>query len=136
MKDNTDKQLDNLVGKIIKDASLESPSFDFTNSVMSQINSLNTSKSLVYKPLISKTVWGFISIGFLLVVLYAIFGTTTENSSLLTHFDFSIFDLKWKSVFSGFAFSKTAMYAIVFFGLMFCLQIPFLKHHFNQRLQD
>ena len=65
---------DNFVDKVVKDSSLESPSLDFTNKIMSQINATTQSEITIYKPLISKRAW-FI-IGALIVggLTYLMFG--------------------------------------------------------------
>lgn len=130
-----DKYLDNLTKKIIKGADLESPSLDFTASVMSQVKAVNSNVT-VYKPLISKIGWVFIIASFLVLTVYLIFGTETESSSLLSSIDFSILSKnKITNTLTSFTIPKTFVYAIVLFGLMFWVQIPFLKHHFNQRLE-
>ena len=137
MDHNTDKHLEKLVDKMMKDVSLEKPSFDFTDNVMSQVLNIKTSQATVYKPLISKKVWFLVFVGILSLVVFSVFGTQTENSSWLSSFDFNVFDnIKIRNLFSGFSLSKTTMYAIVLFGFMVCAQIPFLKHRFNQRLEE
>ena len=40
MSENIDKHIKNLVDKTMKKASLESPSLDFTNAVMAQLNAI------------------------------------------------------------------------------------------------
>jgi hypothetical protein len=139
MNDQTDKYLDELAKKVIKDAPLETPSFNFTNAVMSQVAALNNNKITTYKPLISKTGWIFISIGILTLIFIILFGNKTESSGWLSTVDFSVLSnnklsntlLGFKT--SGFAITKTLGYALVLFSVMVCIQIPFLKHHFNQR---
>ena len=136
MKENVDKYLEDLTEKVIKDRSIESPSFNFTDKVMSQVNTVNESKTLVYKPLISKTTWVLIAIGFLAIMLYLLlFETQTEPSGWLHKINFGVLSSKEIS-FPSFKVSKTLMYAVVLFGVMFSIQIPFLKHHFDKRLKS
>lgn len=130
-----DKYLESLAKKVIKSTDLESPSFDFTASVMSQIENLDSSVT-VYKPLISKTGWFFIIALILALTVYLFFGIEAESTSLFGPIDLSVLtNNKITNTITGFSMSKTFMYAIVFFCVMLCIQIPFLKHHFNQRLE-
>jgi len=136
MKENADKYLDHLAKKVFEKTTIESPSFDFTNIVMSQVNALNENKLTAYKPLISKTSWVFISIVFLVLIGYLFFGVETVNSGWFSTLDFSILsNNKVTNAFSGLAISKTFMYAIVFLGLMLCVQIPLLKHNFDKQFE-
>ncbi|AXP81791.1 hypothetical protein CJ739_2725 [Mariniflexile rhizosphaerae] len=142
MNEQTDKYLDQLAKKVMKDAPLETPSFDFTNTVMSQVSGLSHNKVIAYKPLISKTGWIFILVGFLILVFFVLFGNQTSSSGWLNTIDFSMFSnngiAQALSNFKipSFTISKTLTYAIVLFGVMVCIQISFLKHHFNQRFEN
>ena len=69
MKDNVDNQINKLIDKSIKKASLETPSLGFTNSVMAQVNALKQSTVTTYRPLISKPAWFVIFTVALLMVL-------------------------------------------------------------------
>ncbi|WP_034040632.1 hypothetical protein [Wocania ichthyoenteri] len=136
MKENEDKHLDNFTKKIIKKAASESPSIYFTSEIMAQVTALNNSSATVYKPLISKKVWVLIALSFVVLCAYLILGTETEKVSWFSTLDFSaLSNNNFTNVLSGFTMSKTLMYAIVFFGLMFCIQIPFLKNHFDKRFE-
>ncbi|GGK25207.1 hypothetical protein GCM10007962_19300 [Yeosuana aromativorans] len=139
MDHNTDKHIEKLVDKMMKETSLETPSFDFTNKVMDQVLALSSSKATVYKPLISKKGWVLISLGIIAITCYIIFGVKTESSGFMDTIDFSILsnnkitdtlsNLKAPSV----SIPKTFGYALMLLGLMVCIQIPFLKHYLNQR---
>ena len=137
MNENADKYLDNLTKKVIKEAPLESPSFNFTASVMSQVTELSNNSITKYKPLISKTGWIVISIVFLALITYMFFGIQGESISWFDSLDLSVLsNNKVTSLFSGFSIPKTLTYAVVLFGFMLCIQVFFLKNHFNQRLQN
>ncbi|MCF7567024.1 hypothetical protein L3X37_01425 [Sabulilitoribacter arenilitoris] len=137
MKENDDKYLDNFTKKVIKKAVLESPSIHFTSEIMSQVKAFNNSKVTVYKPLISKKAWILIAIGFISIcVYYLILGTEIEKSGWLSTLDFSVLsNNKVSNTLSSFTMSKTLMYAVTFFGIMFCIQIPFLKNYFDKQLE-
>ncbi|MBT8182185.1 MAG: hypothetical protein KJO53_11415, partial [Eudoraea sp.] len=82
MEENRDKQLDDFVKKVVKSAGLESPSDDFTQSIMSKIAAQNE-KSMVtrYKPLISKTSWLVLAGIAIFLSVYIIFGNSDLNVS-------------------------------------------------------
>lgn len=137
MKENADNFLDDLAKKVMKEAPIESPSFNFTDAVMLQVEALNKNQATVYKPLISKKTWVLILVSFLSIIIYIMFfGTQTETSGWLSKIDFSaLSNNKLSYTLPSFKTSKIVIYAVVLFGIMFTIQIPFLKHHFNKRLE-
>lgn len=140
MEDKANNNLEEIVNKVMKEASVESPSFNFTNSVMAEVNMLARSKSIVYKPLISKSTWIIILTSFVALLIYFVFfNTQTELSpspNWFNTFDFSVLsNSKASNVISNFSVPKVFAYAIILFGGMLCIQVPFLKNHFNKRLE-
>lgn len=137
MNDNTHKYLDDLSKKVIIESKVERPSFNFTNEIMYKVEALSKNQVTVYKPLISKTAWVLISVGFLAVIFYAVFtGNENSSTSWFSEIDFSLLsNNSISNTFSSFKFSKTLMYAVVFFGVMICVQIPFLKNYFDKRFE-
>ncbi|GAA0741350.1 hypothetical protein [Gaetbulibacter jejuensis] len=136
MKENENKYVEAFTDKVLKDTKLESPSFDFTDAVMSQVEAIQYSKATRYKPLISKPVWVVISIGFLSFVAYLLFqNNTTTTSEWLTNIDFSlVFDNALTKLFSNLQFSNIFVYAMLLFAIMLCVQISWLKNYFDKRL--
>ena len=132
MNENADKNLDNLSREVMGKSAIESPSFDFTNTVMSQINSLNTSRVTVYEPLISKWVWGVIAAVFAGVVWFSRSGTSKEKSRWFSELDV---DFEIANPLTQIELSQTVIYSIVLFAAMICIQIPVLKHYFNRRFE-
>ena len=130
MNENADKHLDNLSRKVIGKSAVESPSFDFTKSVMSQINALSTTSVTTYVPLISKKVWALIILVFAGIIGYVSFGTSEEKNSWLSDLDY-----EFVNPLSNLEFSQTSVYAVLFLALMICIQIPLLKHYFNKRFE-
>ncbi|WJJ96039.1 hypothetical protein [Algibacter luteus] len=131
MEEKETKYLEDLLRKVIGETTIESPSLDFTNAVITRINELHKSEVTVYKPLISKMAWILIA---LVVVSYIIFfASKTESSNWLTSVDFKI--LSKINVLSDVTLSKTFTYAILFLALMFCIQIPLIKNHVNKRYE-
>lgn len=129
MSNKETKNIDDLVKKMMASTSLEKPSLNFTDTVMSQIYALNTSKTFVYKPLISKSVWVFIAIGFVAVIFFVVFMSSSEPSGWLKVLNNTLSDLK----FTSFKISKTAAYAFILLGLMVCVQVSLLKYHIDKR---
>ncbi len=136
MNKQDDKHLDYLAEKIVKEASLESPSSNFTNAIMSQIKALEANGATVYKPLISKTGWFFISIVLLGILLYAIFGVKTENSGWLSRVDLSMLsNFKVENLLTGVTIPKTVTYAVALFGIMLSIQVLFIKRYLNKQFE-
>ena len=135
MNDNIDKHIEKLVDKTMKKTSLESPSFDFTNTVMAQVNALERSTVTTYKPLISKPMWFVIFAVGLMIVMYILFGMTSTESGWLNFIDLSVLtDNRYSNALSGFKVSKTVMYGVILFGIMLFVQVPILKHYFDKRI--
>lgn len=132
MNENADKHLDKLSRKVIGKSVIESPSFDFTTTVMSQIEALNVSSVTTYKPLISKRIWTLILLGVIAVFGYVIFGNSSTNIKWLN-------DLNLPSVslnpFPDFSPSQTMVYAVLLFAIMLCVQISFLKRYLDKRVE-
>jgi len=136
MNEQVENKLDSLVKKVIKETTTKNPSLDFTSNVMSQIVVLQESKLTAYQPLISKNVWIVISVSFLALILFIIFGAETNSLGWFSTIDFSIVaDNKITEALSGYTVSKTLMYAVVFFGLAWFVQIGLIKNYFNKRLE-
>ena len=134
MKKHTEQHLDKLAKKAMKSSLLESPSSDFTATIMKQIEPIKLGASTVYKPLISKYGWFAIIAILIGISVYVMFGNV-ESSALLETIDYSIIsNNKVTDALSGFTISKTLMYAIGFFGLVFFIQIPLMKYYLNKQL--
>ena len=141
-KNDSDKEMEQLVEKMMKKTSLDTPSLDFTSNIMSKVLDIKTSETTVYNPLISKKVWMMIGFGVLTLLIYIVFGATTENSGFISKIDFSMLtnnkignmvsNMEW----SNFHVSKAFGYAFMSLGIMICIQILFLKRHFNQRFEN
>ena len=132
--ENEDKRIEDLVNKFMANDSLEKAPINFTDDVMSKIESLSESKTIVYKPLISKYVWWLLGIGFVALIFNIIFNKSNDSSSLSERYNLPevSFDL-----FSNLSidFTNTLLYATVLLAIMVAVQIPLLKHYFNQKLQ-
>lgn len=131
MKENANKHIDHFVDKVMKSSNMETPSFDFTAKVMSQITVPSKSAVTVYEPLISKTTWGILLVLTAGMVGFSIFNQESTSLGWFDKLDFSIVS----NLFSGVKISQTTMYSLLMFGVMLFIQIPLLKHYFNKRFE-
>ena len=129
------KKIENLVHKMMKKATLESPSFDFTAQIMEQVSSIKQSKATIYEPLISRKAWVFITISFATLLGYVLFGTQQQQPASRDHFlDFNIFtNAVFSSAFHHLFFSNVMLYAVSFLSIMILVQVYFLKTFFNKQ---
>lgn len=135
MKEHTEQHLDSLAKKAMKSSSLESPSVDFTAHLMKQIEQVSIGDRIAYKPLISKYGWFGIITALIGLSVFMMFGNV-EGLSMLEGVDYSVIsNNKVTDAISGIKFSKVLTYAIGFFGLVFFIQIPLMKHIMNKRLE-
>lgn len=128
MDKEVDKKLDRLTGKLLKDFSRETPSFDFTTKVMSRVDGLSTSK--VYEPLLSKKTWMILIVFVVGILAYAIFGNIQLENSWATFFKAESLP---KLGLLDFKMSNVLVYSIVGFTFFTVIQIFILIHQFNKR---
>lgn len=129
MKNHNDIHPDELLDITMKMSSLESPSRDFTDSVMSYIENIPVSSVTVYKPLISKWVWIFVGL-----IVFLFYGYMAFQATAINYIDFSIiYDNKLVDVISSIEISKATAYGLLLSALMLLIQISLLKY-FKKRL--
>lgn len=134
MKENADNYLDELSRKVAGKNSIESPSMDFTNNVMSQIKAYSHSRFTTYKPLISKPMWFLILLVSLASFVYVYFDKTISESLWLKNLGFTFdMDFKLSNWIPELNMSQTTFNIIVLFAIMFCIQLPILKHQLDKR---
>ncbi|MFT5254554.1 MAG: hypothetical protein ACI87N_003628 [Flavobacteriales bacterium] len=135
MHEKIDEQMDNLLKKVIVKASLETPSFDFTAQIMTQLVAKKQSQSTIYKPLISRTVWITIFVGFAVLIAYSFFGMQQESQNWIRDFD----GLTYSAIFNKFpkiTVSKTVLYALVSLSVMILIQVSVLKDYLDKRFEN
>ena len=132
MKEQEAKELENLVAKAMQKATLETPSFQFTDKVMAAVNSTQQSATVSYRPLIPKYMWVAIATAIVGITVYLWFliQPTPLNLPELS-FDF-IKNNSFSKEFTAFTPSKITSYAVLLLALMLCVQIPVLKNYFNK----
>ncbi|TVZ59061.1 hypothetical protein NA63_1586 [Flavobacteriaceae bacterium MAR_2010_105] len=129
MKKNTNKDIEHVMDKLMKDASLESPSVDFTSKVMHQVSVTSKSNVTVYKPLIPKNILIALFALTLGWIGYSMFIGETIEINWLEKLNFN----KVSSFFSGFKISQTTMYSLLMFAVMLGIQTPILKRYLDKR---
>lgn len=133
MSERENKYIEKLIDSVMKDAPIERPSFDFTSTIMSKVESLSKSQTTVYQPLISKTVWGFLLVSAICLILFFAFGQP-QSESWFT-FDYSSLNLKVSQIIGGINPSNATFYGLLFLAIMLLVQIPILKRYFDSRLE-
>tara|TARA_B100000809_G_scaffold133509_1_gene131232 strand:- start:67 stop:477 length:411 start_codon:yes stop_codon:yes gene_type:complete len=128
-------ELDAFAKKYVKEIHTESPSADFTASLMGKIVVEHQKSVFKSKALISKKVW-FLLFALLIALLFIPFKKSEERLLHIPRIDFSFLDkIQMSNLFEIFSVSNTVTYAICFFGLMFMAQVVFLKNYFNKRFE-
>src|SRR4051812_17469110 len=121
----SDKNIENLIDKMMTEDTLESPSIDFTSKIMSQVLIAEKSKINVYKPLISISTWILIGIALALLVIYNVYFVGTENNLEIG----KSYTDKISAIVSLIHISKTILYAILIVPFMILIQIGVLKNY-------
>ncbi len=133
MKEQQSKELEQLVAKAMQKSTLETPSFQFTDKVMTAINAEQKSISIHYRPLIPKYMWAAIIVGVVGITAYLWFLIQPAPLNVSTvSFNF-MENVSLSKRIPAFTPSKISGYAIMLFALMLCIQIPMLKQYFNNR---
>ncbi|MCV9932224.1 hypothetical protein OIU80_08010 [Flavobacterium sp. LS1R47] len=129
--EESDKYYENLVDKVMAGSTLQKPSADFTSKIMSQILIAEKNKTIVYKPLISKSVWIVIFGCLIAFVGYIIF---TGNKATDHELNVStLYYSKIDNLIPVFQFSKNTSYAVLIVALMVLIQIPILKNYYDKK---
>ena len=128
-----DKNIENLVDKMMSENTLESPSIDFTSKIMTQVLAAEKSKIKAYQPLISKTTWILIGVGLTALIVYSLY-SNNNTSDLETPQLYLDFD-KVSTLFSGIHFSKNILYALLIVPFMILIQIGVLKNYFDKKYE-
>jgi hypothetical protein len=127
----SDKNIENLIDKMMAENTLESPSIDFTSKIMAQVLVAEKSKVINYKPLISKSTWIIIGFGLVGLAVYAsLFSVPENNLEIGKSYADNLF-----AFLSGIHLSKNILYAFLVVPFMILIQIGLLKNYFDKRYQ-
>ena len=136
MKKSEDKNWERFVDKVMKDATLESPSADFTDKVMRSMESQRVQQStLAYQPLISRTTWIVIAtITFGVLGWTLVTGTTFELSWIPALNDYVSISTAWERIKFP-SLNYTLLYSLGAFALFVCVQLLIMKRRFDHRFR-
>ncbi|MDP5092574.1 MAG: hypothetical protein NWQ17_04655 [Polaribacter sp.] len=131
---NLQKEIDAFASKYIKEIEIESPSLNFTATLMKKIE-VKHKKVFNQEPLISKKGWFGIFSVILIVLLFS--SKTKENSVFeMPKLNFSFIpSLKINQIFETLTISNTTMIAFLLFGGMLLFQLFYLKNYFDKRFE-
>lgn len=136
MKTKSDQHIEDMVDRIMKEVSLDTPSLNFTSNVMMKVDTLMKPVTIVYKPLISKRSWVFVMVAIVGLICYFMLTPSVKSSGWFSNIDFSVVSNNiLTNTISSLKLSRTAFYAIIMLSVMLIIQIPILKNYFNSRLE-
>lgn len=135
MENKEDKNIEKLVEQMMLNTSIESPSVDFTQTVMSEVLALGKSKSLVYQPIISRHNWLIIFTGIIALFIYCYFNSETISPGFNLNFTFLHLD-KLEKVFQSVQISSMTGNVILLATIMVLIQIFFLKKYLDKRFES
>lgn len=132
MKSKEDKNIESLVEKMMAESSLETPPFDFTSKIMSDVFSIKMKKSISYKPVISKPAWLIIFTAIGGLITWLIFNSYSQNETTNFNFNFINAERIFK-VFGRFQLSSITTNIILLAIALLFIQIILLKSYLNKR---
>lgn len=134
MEVNKEKQLEDLIRKSVKEVGLESPSADFTKTLMSQIKvSAQSTSVTMYKPLISRAGWAILAIVVLALSFYALDHKLDIQMAWVEKMNLGALPkLHLKDVLPNLAISNIFLYSLLIFALFAVIQMVFLMQRLNR----
>lgn len=127
----SDKNIEQLIDKMMTEEKLQSPSFDFTSKIMAEVHLLEEKKIKTYQPLISKPVWFFIGAAIVALIIYISLFSVSESNLEIG----KLYTDKIGNAFSGIHLSKTTLYAVLIVPFMVLIQVGILKNYFDKKYQ-
>ena len=122
--------------KYLNEIPTESPSIDFTKNLMDKIAEIQPEKEIVYKPLISKKGWFLVAASIIAIILLP-FKNSGEGLFTLPEVNFSFFEkMSFSGIFESVNVSTTTASLLVFFSILFFIQIFYLKGEFERRINS
>ena len=133
MEENKDKNLDNFVRKSVKQAGLESPSDNFTTTLLAKIEASNQKVSITaYRPLISKVGWGALATIVVALSIFAWFGRVDTKLAWLEKMNMGALpQLDFLDKMPSLALSNIILYGLLVFGVFAVFQVLFLRQRLN-----
>ena len=130
------EEIDAFAKKYIKEIPVESPSVNFTANLMKTISQLQTEKTIVYKPLISKKGW-FLVISAVIAIIVLTFKNSEEGLFTLPEMNFSFLEkLNFSGAFESVSVSTPTLYLAILFSVLIFIQIFYLKGYFEKQINS
>lgn len=133
MDKREDKKLEDFVDSMMTEAPMDSPSFDFTQNVLKKLEVETPREVFQYKPILSKTAMYAVCASFvaLLLFVWLKFGLDSGQGWFKNLHVETWFQANWDWI-GQYNSSKVMVYAFLFLGLMFFVQVPWLKKQLNR----
>ncbi|MNQ37786.1 hypothetical protein D3C85_513400 [compost metagenome] len=130
----SDKNIEQLIEKMMAEEKLQSPSIDFTSKIMANVQILEEKKLKAYKPLISKQIWILIGLAVAALVIYVSLFSVSETDFKIDEVG-NLYSDRMSTAFSGIHFSKNILYAILIVPIMILVQVGILKNYFDKKYE-
>ncbi len=133
MDKHEEKKLEEFVDRLMADAPLESPSVDFTKNLMLRIEAQSQKEAFQYKPIMSRSVLVGLFLAFSVLMVYVISQYGLGDGT--GWFDKITWEPNFKPFWGwleNYTSSKVLVYAVLLFGFLFFVQVPWLKKHMDR----
>ena len=130
----SDKNLEQLIDKMMAEEKLQSPSIDFTSKIMAKVELLEEKKIKTYKPLIYKSVWMLMGAAVIGLFIYISLFSSTESNLEIDKIG-ELYSNKIAGMFSGIQLSKKLLYTILVVPFMVLVQVGVLKNYFDKKYE-
>lgn len=133
MENSKEKEWDEFLKKTVKQAGLESPSPNFTNTVLSRIEAQKRG-AVGYTPLISRTAWSIMGLLVLVFFGFAIWGDSEMEVPRWVPFDMEgLLNERVIEKFQMLQLSNTVLYGVMALAFFITIQVILLKNQVNRR---
>ena len=135
MEENKDKQIDDFIKKIVLESGLEQPSEDFTAAVLSKVAlESKHSKTILFKPLISKSTWGVLVAVVIGIIAFVYYGKVDTEISWLPTLKLDVM-VKYSpfDALPSVAMSDSFTYALLALVLFVCIQLFAFKRYLDRQ---
>lgn len=135
MQDDKKTKFDQFIKDRIKEEGLEKPSLNFTNTIISKIETLKEqSEVTLYKPLIPKNIWYSGAAIVIMIFSYLVYGNSDMEFIWLPEMKIQqIGQLNLAERLADFNISNIYVYAFIGLAFFVGVQVYLLKNHFDKR---
>jgi len=135
MQDDKKTKFDQFIKDRIKEEGLEKPSLNFTNTIISKIETLKEqSEVTLYKPLIPKNIWYSGAAIVIMIFSYLVYGNIDMEFIWLPEMKIQqIGQLNLAERLADFNISNIYVYAFIGLAFFVGVQVYLLKNHFDKR---